>query len=259
MNETRRLQTGNSRLLGWPPLIRQAGLVVLLFGGFVGGDVAWVRAADLVIGADSYAAGDFGTAAEEWLPLAEKGDPQAQFNMGLLYETGRGVPQDISLAVSWYRQAAEQGLFSAQYNLAVLYRYGRGVPFDLIESLFWFEIAMRSADATEKEQAAGAAATIVDEMSQADIAIVRARVPTWAPERVAHDATRKQRLVPYFMLSKKEVAGIQRRLRSLGYDPGSADGIVGPKTRLAIRQFQRDRGEVSPAGHVSLRLLQEVR
>ena len=37
---------------------------------------------------------------------ADQGDASAQFNLGLMYATGRGVPQDAVEAVAWYRQAA---------------------------------------------------------------------------------------------------------------------------------------------------------
>lgn len=41
------------------------------------------------------------------------------------------------------------------------------------------------------------------------------------------------------------VLEIQRRLSSLGYQPGPLDGIRGPKTIAAIKQFQRARGLVA--------------
>lgn len=43
--------------------------------------------------------GDFATALKEWTPLAEQGDAAAQFNLGLMYATGQGVPQDDAEAV----------------------------------------------------------------------------------------------------------------------------------------------------------------
>ena len=46
----------------------------------------------------------------------------AQFNLGAMYGTGRGVPQDDAEAVRWYRLAAEQGNADAQFNLGVVYR-----------------------------------------------------------------------------------------------------------------------------------------
>ena len=45
-----------------------------------------------------------------------------------MYDNGRGVPQDDTEAVKWYRKAAEQGHAEAQNNLGVMYLNGRGVP-----------------------------------------------------------------------------------------------------------------------------------
>ena len=54
----------------------------------------------------------------------------AQFNLGLMYDKGEGVPQDDAEAVRWYRLAAEQGHAEAQANLGWMYDAGRGVPQD---------------------------------------------------------------------------------------------------------------------------------
>jgi TPR repeat protein len=54
--------------------------------------------------------------------LAEQGDVLAQYNLGIVYDTGKGVPQDYTEAVRWYRLAAEQGHASAQYNRVHYYR-----------------------------------------------------------------------------------------------------------------------------------------
>ena len=42
----------------------------------------------------AYERGDYATALEEWLPVAEQGDASAQYNLGLMYYNGEGVPQD---------------------------------------------------------------------------------------------------------------------------------------------------------------------
>ncbi len=63
----------------------------------------------------------------ETLQLAEQGNADAQFNLGLMYYDGQGVRQDYAEAVKWYRQAAEQGYVKAQYNLGVMYNNGQGV------------------------------------------------------------------------------------------------------------------------------------
>ena len=69
--------------------------------------------------------------------LAEQGDAQAQYALGVLYTHGRGVPQDYTAAMSWYRKAAEQGDAQAQYNLGVSYRTGRGVAKDDAAAVLW--------------------------------------------------------------------------------------------------------------------------
>ncbi|WP_244060856.1 tetratricopeptide repeat protein, partial [Aeromonas caviae] len=62
-----------------------------------------------------------------WLhKAAEQGNASAQFNLGLIYAKGQGVPQDYKQAAVWYRKAAEQSNVEAQNNLAVLYAEGQG-------------------------------------------------------------------------------------------------------------------------------------
>ena len=50
---------------------------------------------------------------------AEQHHEMAQFNLGLMYAYGEGVPQDFVEAVKWFRRAADQRLPDAQYNLVV--------------------------------------------------------------------------------------------------------------------------------------------
>ena len=59
--------------------------------------------------------------------LAENGDAEAQFGLGVCYSTGNGVQQSYSDAVKWYRMAAEQGNSAAQSNLGACYMNGNGV------------------------------------------------------------------------------------------------------------------------------------
>ena len=73
--------------------------------------------------------------------LATEGDAAAQYNLGLIYENGPGVPQDYAEAVRWYRKAADQGLANAQYNLGYIYAGGQGVPQDYAEAMRWYRKA----------------------------------------------------------------------------------------------------------------------
>ena len=76
--------------------------------------------ADLAAGWQAYQAGEFAAAMREWRPLAEAGDARAQFNLGVLYDEGRGVAIDRSEALKWWRKAAAQGHRRAQHNIALL-------------------------------------------------------------------------------------------------------------------------------------------
>lgn len=98
-------------------------------------------------GLAAYKRGDYATAIKEWRPLAEAGDASAQYNLGVMYETGRGVPQDDQEAVKWYRKAAEQGDASAQHNLGLMYDNGQGVPQDYREALKWYRKAAEQGNA----------------------------------------------------------------------------------------------------------------
>ena len=72
---------------------------------------------------------------------AEQGNDRAQFNLGFMYATGDGVPKDAVEAVKWYRLAAEQGTAAAQSNLGLMYDNGTGVPKDLVQAHMWWNIA----------------------------------------------------------------------------------------------------------------------
>ena len=77
-------------------------------------------AQDFQKGIAAYDRGDYATALKEWRPLAERGVSTAQFNLGVIYDNGEGVPQDYAEAVKWYRKAAEQGDAAAQSNLGFM-------------------------------------------------------------------------------------------------------------------------------------------
>jgi uncharacterized protein len=80
----------------------------------------------------------------KWFTLsAKEGHARAQYNLGVMYEKGQGVPQDYKTAVKWYRLAAEQGIASAQYNLGLMYDKGRGVPQDYKTAVKWYRLAVK--------------------------------------------------------------------------------------------------------------------
>ncbi len=100
------------------------------------------------VGVAAYKWGAYGIALREWRPLAEQGNAKAQYNLGLMYRNGHGVPQDDAEAMGWWRKAAEQGNAGAQNNLGVMYRNGHGVPQDDAEAVGWYRKAAEQGYAT---------------------------------------------------------------------------------------------------------------
>ena len=79
-------------------------------------------------GWDAYSSTDYATALAEWQELADAGDKNAAYGMGLLYGNGFGVDMNDDLALKYYGVAADQGHADAQFNLAVMHQNGWGVP-----------------------------------------------------------------------------------------------------------------------------------
>ncbi len=90
---------------------------------------------------------DYATALRIWRPLADQGDASAQYNLGVMYANGQGVPKDDVQAVKWFRLAADQGQATAQYNLGFMYDNGRGVPKDYVQAVKWYRLAADQGDA----------------------------------------------------------------------------------------------------------------
>ncbi len=111
------------------------------------GAIAPALAQDLQKGRMALLRGDFATALSEFRLLAEQGDAEAQYELGRMYERGRGVPEDDNEAVSWYRLAAEQGNALAQISLGIMYENGDGMPKDVTEAVRWYRLAAEQGDA----------------------------------------------------------------------------------------------------------------
>lgn len=90
---------------------------------------------------------DYAAAARELRPLAERGNAEAQYRIGLMYEFGRGYPVDKTQAVAWLRKAANQNHAAAQQELGVVYATGDGVPKDEREAVAWFRKAANLGNA----------------------------------------------------------------------------------------------------------------
>ena len=115
--------------------------------------VAWFRkAADLGLPEAQFNLGlmydngtgvaqDYAEAAKWYRHAAEQGVREAQFSLGVMCDKGEGVAQDYAAAVEWYRKAADLGLPEAQFNLGLMYDNGTGVARDHAEAAKWYSEA----------------------------------------------------------------------------------------------------------------------
>ena len=93
------------------------------------------------VAVDAYEAGNYPLAARKFREAAEQGHANAQYNLGIMYDGGQGVPQSYAESIKWYRLAAEQGFASAQFNMGVMYDNGLGVPQNYAEAVKWYRLA----------------------------------------------------------------------------------------------------------------------
>src|SRR5258708_4360817 len=90
-----------------------------------------------------YRNGNYKEALRAYLPLAERGNTDAQNSAGVMYRDGNAVPQDYVQAVKWFRRSADHGNVAAMNNLGTMYFEGKGVPLDYVAAVSWFR---RGAD-----------------------------------------------------------------------------------------------------------------
>ncbi|MEL0027690.1 MAG: tetratricopeptide repeat protein, partial [Perlucidibaca sp.] len=137
---------------------------------------------DLRRGAEAFAISDFEGARQAWVSLAEAGDVEAQFRLGILafsqdyaealrwlglaagqahikaqnalgyaYLNGWGTPANPVAAIRWFYQAARQGYDEAQYNLAACYREGLGTDRNVQAAGHWARKAAQQGHAGAQE------------------------------------------------------------------------------------------------------------
>jgi TPR repeat protein len=135
-------------------------------------------------GARAFNRHDYGRAARIFLPLAWRGDAQAQTYLGFLYAQGHGLPQSYVKAAYWYRRAAEQGNATAQYWLGLMYDKGHGVPPNVIEAYKWLNLAVaRAATRRERDSWLPIRDALASKMDSRQIAEGQRLAVQWRPRR----------------------------------------------------------------------------
>lgn len=133
-----------------PPCEIDKLLIILVL---VTGIVVSSAQADFESAATAYRNNDFNAAFQEFLPLAQSGDPRAQTIIAMMYKYGESVDRDHQQAFKWYLAAAEQGYATAQYSLARLYESGKGINPDPEKALYWFAQSAQQGSQVAKQRA----------------------------------------------------------------------------------------------------------
>ncbi|VAW13444.1 TPR repeat, SEL1 subfamily [hydrothermal vent metagenome] len=196
---------------------------------------------------------DINTARTWYERAAASGNRKAMHNLAvLLAGTSLGQP-DFSRAARWFLKAAEMGLADSQFNLGILHERGLGVQADPAKAYKWFRIAAAAGDTDAQTRGV----RLESALPAGILARTRAEVAAWrpkAPDPAANAVTSAPSkwaggaATPAAAASatgdqgQLYIARVQRLLIELGYDPGPNDGLDGPKTRQAIKIFERERG-----------------
>jgi localization factor PodJL len=206
--------------------------------------------------------------AEMWYKrAAEQGNRKAMYNLAVMLSAGAKGTPDYAGASPWFRRAAELGLRDSQFNLGVMHARGLGVAKDNVEAFKWFWVAAAQGD----NEAEGFRDRIAAEMSEDERGRAEEIARSWRPARMEQDAnfvtipaaltqgevTRdpglQEALDPEVVLR-----ATQTLLNRLGYSAGPADGLMGPRTRNAIRAFERSIGWPE-TGRATPRLLNRMK
>lgn len=102
---------------------------------------------DYYFGGYAGIAQDYAKALELYTEAGEKGDADAQAQVGYIYQYGCGVDPDYEKAMEWNNRAAQQGNAQGQAQIGWLYQQGLGVTQNLDEAGRWYT---RAADQGNK-------------------------------------------------------------------------------------------------------------
>jgi TPR repeat protein len=120
--------------------------VVLLLTAFSSAGQAQGTESSVLAGIQAYNRGEIGAAYKLLKQAADRGDSDAQVNLGYLYARGQGVPANQQEALRLYLLSAGQGNPEGMNAVGFKYRYGTGVAVDLPRAVHWFCRAAVSGD-----------------------------------------------------------------------------------------------------------------
>ncbi|WP_372998911.1 tetratricopeptide repeat protein [Marinobacter sp.] len=91
-----------------------------------------------------YKMGQYESAFEQYLELAEEGSRQGMLNVANMYAQGQGVEKNREKAFQWYLRAAESGDSISMVEVAMAYEQGLGTDLNLSEAMNWYRRAVEA-------------------------------------------------------------------------------------------------------------------
>lgn len=113
-------------------------LILLLSVIITSTSQADLKSADL-----AYSRGEYEKALKLYLEEAEKGNPNAQFTLGLMYQFGRGTEVNYKEDFRWQKAAADQDFPRSHYQVGLSYLFGRGVKADIHKAIKHFDAGQK--------------------------------------------------------------------------------------------------------------------
>ncbi len=123
------------------------------------------------------------TSSASIMQRALQGSASAQAQLGFLYATGRGVPQNLGEAAYWYSRAAEQGDDRAQYLLGLAYDKGHGVPRDYVVAHKWLNLSASRGRGDVREHRVRVRDAIASKLTFGQLAEAEQLALQWRPAR----------------------------------------------------------------------------
>lgn len=229
--------------------------------------------------------------AMEWYKkAAAHGMPLAMHNMAMALHRGEGVPRNLPEVRRLLTEAAELGLIQSQFSLALVFEQGVGGPVDKVRALAWMALAARSNDPQiiERFQKMSAAALPSDVEQGQNLAVqLAARIvenrrrqeaqkqidnpvptaqpapppgnmPTLSTAQPPPPGQRNATAPGAKPADRATITEAQRLLTSLKLYSGPINGVLGPQTEKALREFQAmsdlpENGAVTPETIAALR------
>jgi localization factor PodJL len=197
---------------------------------------------------------DIAKAKEWYVKAADQGNAAAMHNLGVLYAMGANGAVDNEAAVRWFEKAAELGVKDSQFNLGILAAKGVGMPQNLEESYKWFALVAKTGD----KDAAAKRDEVANSLRPEQLQKARATAELWKARPVDQaanivdipDAWKESDTKTASIDMKQAIRNIQLILNKNGYDAGTADGIMGDRTKSAVAAFQKANG-MEPTGEVN--------